>query len=178
MTSSNNFINFCATVSQPLTNGQQVKGGSCNTAPIGSIPSSSNMPAAKFVSPANLDTIKANETFTITLAIQNLETGNFVNADTNYLAAPQQVGASGNIKGHSHIVIQKLDSLNQTTPLDPTVFAFFLGLNAAAVNGQLTTNVTGGLPAGVYRLASINSAANHQPVVVAVAQRGSNDDIV
>lgn len=29
-TSSNNFINFCATVDFPLTNGQQVKGGSCN----------------------------------------------------------------------------------------------------------------------------------------------------
>lgn len=29
-TSSNNFINFCATVKLPLTNGQQVKGGSCN----------------------------------------------------------------------------------------------------------------------------------------------------
>jgi hypothetical protein len=27
--------------------------------------------------------------------------------------------------GHTHSVIQKLESLTQTTPLDPTVFAFF-----------------------------------------------------
>ncbi|TFY79009.1 hypothetical protein EWM64_g5000, partial [Hericium alpestre] len=29
---------------------------------------------------------------------------------------------------------------------------------------------------GTYRLSSINSAANHQPVLVAVAQHGSMDD--
>ncbi|KIM45605.1 hypothetical protein M413DRAFT_442265 [Hebeloma cylindrosporum] len=31
------------------------------------------------------------------------------------------------------------------------------------------------IPAGAYRIASINSAANHQPVIVPVAQRGSLD---
>ena len=46
-----------------------------------------------------------------------------------------------------------------------------------AVGGDLTADVSAGLPAGEYRIASINSAANHQPALSAVAQRGSNDDI-
>lgn len=52
------------------------------------------------------------------------------------------------------------------------------GLNAAAQGGVLTADVTSGLPAGDYRLCSINAAANHQPVIVPVAQHGSLDDCV
>lgn len=178
LTSSNNFINFCATVPNlPITDGKQIIGGSCNPAPMGVIAAKTNMPAAKFVKPANLDTIPANTNFTVALALNHLETGHFVNAATNYFAAPQVVNAQGDIQGHSHIVIEKLESLKQTTPADPVNFAYFKGLNAPAENGVLSV-VVPGLPAGVYRLASINSAANHQPALVAVAQHGSLDDMV
>lgn len=113
------------------------------------------------------------------MAIENLETGQFVNPNSNYLAAPQQLNSQGIIRGHSHVVIQRLQSLGQTTPLDPEKFDFFKGMNGAAVNGILTADVGGeGLPAGFYRLSSVNSAANHQPVLVAVAQRGALDDAV
>ncbi|KAH7912983.1 hypothetical protein BJ138DRAFT_1124720 [Hygrophoropsis aurantiaca] len=181
LTSTNNFINFCATLPNlPNTNGQQVKNGSCNPAPMGAIPSTSNMPSAKFVSPANMDVVPANTTFQVTLAIKGIETGFFVNADTNYFAAPQQVDStSGQIKGHSHIVIEALSSLSQTTPTDPTKFAFFLGLNSKADGkGQLYANVTGGLPEGAYKMSTINTAMNHQPVLVPVAQHGSLDDAI
>jgi len=179
LTSSNNFINFCATVPQlPITNGQQIKSGSCNSAPMGMIPSTNNMPSSKFVSPKNMDTIPANTNFTIQMAISNLDTGFFVNADENYFSAPQQLGSSGNIQGHSHVVIEKLSSISQTQPTDPTVFAFFKGLNDPAQNGVLTATVSGGLPAGAYRLASINTAANHQPALAPVAQHGALDDMV
>ena len=147
-------------------------------APMGAIASTNNMPSAKFQSPKNLDTLKANETFTIKLAVKNLATGNFVNADSNYFSAPQQVDGSGNIIGHSHAVIQNINSLSDTTVPDPTDFAFFKGLNDSAVNGILSVNVTGGLGVGTYRMATINSAANHQPALVAVAQHGSLDDII
>ncbi|KAI5123725.1 hypothetical protein M0805_000318 [Coniferiporia weirii] len=178
-TSSNNFINFCATVGNlPLTNGQQVKGGSCNAAPMGVIASTSNMPSAKFQFPQNMDVIKANSTFTVKMAIKNLATGNFVNADANYFSAPQTVDNSGDIVGHSHIVIEQISSISDTNPTDPTQFAFFKGLNDKADNGVLSVDVSGGLPTGTYRIASINSAANHQPVLVAVAQHGSLDDMV
>jgi len=179
LTSSNNFINFCLTVPNlPITNGKQITTGSCNPAPIGAIPSTSNMPSSKFSFPPNFGTIKANQTFTITMNIQNLVTGNFVNAEENYFAAPQQLNAQGQILGHSHVVVEQLTSLTDATPSDPTKFAFFKGLNAAAVNGQLTAVVTNGLAPGVYKLSSINTAANHQPAIVPVAQHGSLDDSV
>jgi hypothetical protein len=173
LTSTNNFINFCATVPNlPITDGKQIRTGSCNPAPIGVIPSTNNMPSCKFTVPKNGDTIPADQQFTISMAIQNLQTGNFVNAQQNYFAAPQQVNGQGTIIGHSHVVVEKLTALDQTTATNPNKFAFFKGLNAAAEGGVLTADVAKGLPAGAYRLCSINSAANHQPVIVAIAQHG------
>ncbi|KAI0662442.1 hypothetical protein C8Q70DRAFT_908839 [Cubamyces menziesii] len=179
LTSSNNFINFCATVPNlPITNGQQIKTGSCNPAPMGVIASNANMPSSKFVFPTNGGTVPANQNFTIKMAIQHLETGHFTNANENYFAAPQVVNAQGDIQGHSHVVIDPLPSIDSTTPTDPTAFVFFKGLNDVAEGGVLSVVVGGGLPAGAYRLASINTAANHQPALVAVAQHGALDDIV
>ncbi|KAI0791739.1 hypothetical protein C8Q75DRAFT_50886 [Abortiporus biennis] len=179
LTSSNNFINFCATVPNlPITNGQQIKTGSCNPAPMGVIAATTNMPSSKFTNPKNGDVIKANTAFTISMAISHLETGFFVNANENYFSAPQFTNSAGDIQGHSHVVVELLDSIEQTTPTNPNVFAFFKGLNDKASNGVLSADVTSGLPAGTYRLASINTAANHQPVLVAIAQHGSVDDMV
>ncbi|PIL25496.1 hypothetical protein GSI_13386 [Ganoderma sinense ZZ0214-1] len=179
LTSTDNFINFCLQFpGKQKTNGQQVIEGSCNQTPMGLIAAKTNMPSAKFQAPANGDKIAANKDFTIKLAINNLETGHFTNPATTFHMAPQTVNAQGNIKGHSHVVIQKLAALDQTTPVSPTDFVFFKGLNEKAVNGVLTTTVPGGLPKGVYRIATINSSSNHQPALVAVAQRGALDDMV
>jgi len=176
LTSTNNYINFC--IGKTLTNGQQIKTGSCNSTPMGDIPSTTKQPSAKFVSPANLDTIAANKAFTVQLAVINMETGNFVNPTTNYYSAPQQLNGQGLIVAHSHITIQQIKSLTDTAVPDPTKFAFFQGLNAAAKGGILSATVTGGLPAGVYRISSINTNANHSPVVGPVAQRGAFDDAI
>ncbi|KAG5643112.1 hypothetical protein DXG03_001538 [Asterophora parasitica] len=179
LTSTNNFINFCLTVPNlPITDGKQITTGSCNPAPIGAIPSTDNMPSSKFAFPANFGTVKANTPFTIQMNIQNLQTGFFVNAQSNYFAAPQQLNGQGQIQGHSHVVVEQLTALDQGTPTDPKKFAFFKGLNAAAAGGQLTADVTAGLPAGFYKLSSINTASNHQPVIVPVAQHGSLDDAI
>ena len=178
-TSTNNFINFCATVpDKPITNGKQIQTGSCNPAPMGVIAGTANMPSAKFVFPKNGQTIAANKNFTLKLAIKHLNTGFFTNPDASYFAGPQTVNDDGDITGHSHVVIEQLDALDQTTPTDPSKFVFFKGVNEKARNGTLSADVTGGLPKGVYRLASINSAANHQPVLVAIAQHGTLDDMV
>jgi hypothetical protein len=179
LTSPNNFINFCLTVPDlPLTNGKQIPTGSCNPAPIGIIPTIDNMPSSKFTNPLNGDTIPADTPFTITMAVSNLQTGFFVNAQQNYFAAPQQLGNGGSIIGHSHVVVEELTSLDQASPTDPKKFAFFKGLNAAAEGGELSAVVDKGLPAGFYRLCSINTAANHQPAIVPVAQHGSLDDCI
>ncbi|KAF4623213.1 hypothetical protein D9613_002000 [Agrocybe pediades] len=179
LTSTNNFINFCLlSPNLPITNGQQITSGSCNPAPIGLIPSVDKMPSAKFTNPKNGDTVAASKPFTISVVIKNLQTGSFVNANKNYFAAPQQLNGGGIIVGHSHVVIDPLSSLSQTTPTDPQKFIFFKGLNAVAQNGVLTADVTSGVPPGAYRLCSINTSSNHQPAIVPVAQHGFLDDCI
>ena len=145
---------------------------------MGAIPSSDNMPSVKFTIPKNGDTLQENTSFIIRMAVVNFQTGAFTNADESYFAAPQQLNGQGQIIGHSHVVVETLTALDQTTPTDPKKFAFFKGLNAVAANGVLTANVTTGLPVGFYKLSSINTAANHQPVLVPIAQRGSLEDTV
>ncbi|CAE6421961.1 hypothetical protein ACGC1H_001807 [Rhizoctonia solani] len=176
LTSKNNFINFCA--GKKLTNGQQVKGGSCNSTPMGELPSTSKQPSSKFTSPKNLDTIPANKAFTVKMAVKNMDMGNFVNPQTNYFGAPQQLNGQGIIVAHSHIVIEQIDSLTSTKVSDPNKFAFFQGLNAPAEGGVVSATVTNGLPAGTYKISSINTSANHAPVVGPVAQHGSFDDVI
>ncbi|KAI6134166.1 hypothetical protein EV401DRAFT_1909858 [Pisolithus croceorrhizus] len=140
LTSQNNFINWCSTLNLTMSNGTQIQSGFCNPAPMGAIPSTSNMPSAKFVTPSNLAVIPANTTFQVALA---------------------------------------LDNLTQTTPTDPTKFAFFAVLNGKAdAQGLLYANVTGGLPEGSYRMSSMNAAMNHQPLLVPVVQRGASDDAI
>lgn len=175
-TSKNNFINFCA--GKTITNGQQVTGGSCNPIPLGDIIPKANMPSCKFASPANQDKIPANQPFTIRMNINNMQAGVFTNAQKTYYMAPQQLNGQGILIGHSHFVIQKMGDFADPSILDAATFAFFKGINTAAQNGQLTADVTAGLPAGNYRLASINTDANHAPAIAAVAQHGWLDDIV
>ncbi|KAJ7451172.1 hypothetical protein FB451DRAFT_1051689, partial [Mycena latifolia] len=178
-TTTNNYINFCAlTLPQtPLTNGLQITTGSCNPAPIGLIPSVDHMPSAKYVFPKNGDTIPANQAFNAQLAIANLHAGVFTNAQKTYFAAPQTLDGEGLIVGHTHmVVIEALTAIDQIEPTDPTKFVFFKGVNDAAVNGLLTVPVTAGVPPGSYRICTINSSSNHQPVIVPIAQHGSLDD--
>ncbi|KAJ6616480.1 hypothetical protein B0H10DRAFT_1396726 [Mycena sp. CBHHK59/15] len=180
ITSINNFINFCALTlpNTALTNGTQNTDGSCNATPIGLIPPSSKMPAAKFIVPPNGGTVAANQNLTIQMNLANLEAGHFTNADTSYFAAPQTLNPQGIIVGHTHFVIEPLKSLGQTELTDPTHFLLFQGVNTAAVNGVVSLTVNKGVPAGFYRLCSINTAQNHQPVIVPIAQHGSLDDCV
>ncbi|CAK5264987.1 unnamed protein product [Mycena citricolor] len=178
-TSPNNFINFCAaTISNlPITNGQQVTTGSCNPIPMGQIPAKDKMPSAKFVFPPNQGTVTANQAFNVQLALKNIQTGVFTNAAFTYFMAPQKLNAQGQIIGHTHVVIEALSALGQTTPTDPTKFVFFKGIDAPAdANGIATAAVTAGVPAGSYRICSINTSANHVPAIVPIAQHGMLDD--
>lgn len=160
----------------PLTNGQQILTGSCNPTIMGVIVPKSSMPSAKIFNPPNFGTIKAGQSFTFSINVRNMQTGNFVNAQQNYFAAPQQVNNQGILIAHSHITVNKISSFQDTQALDPQLFVFFKGLNDPAVNGVLTADATGGLDPGFYRACTINSAANHQPALVAVAQHASLDD--
>ncbi|KAF8258553.1 hypothetical protein EI94DRAFT_1707901 [Lactarius quietus] len=177
-TSKNNFINFCIDKGD-ITNGTQNKNGSCNPIPMGQIPSIDNMPATKFQQPPNFSTVKANTNLTIKLAVANMDLGFFVNAETNYYSAPAQLNGRGHFVGHTHVCIQKLESLTSTNIVDTKIFTFFKGLNQKAdQDGTVSTVVPGGVPPGAYRLSSITTGANHQSLNMPVAQRGTIDDSI
>lgn len=145
---------------------------------MGDIPAKTQMISTVILNPQDGSSIEAGQTFNISLQVSNLAAGSFTNAVATYYSAPQSLSQEGIVVGHTHVTVQDTgDSLNPTTPLDPTQFAFFKGINDAG-NGQglLQAEVTGGLPAGNYRLCTLTSASNHQPVIMPVAQRGSQDD--
>lgn len=103
--------------------------------------------------------------------------GSFTNAQLNYYAAPAQLNDAKKVIGHTHVVIEPLTALDQTEPAKPTNFAFFKGVNTPPNgDGVVTADVSKGLAAGTYRLFSINTSSNHQPVLASVAQHGSMDD--
>jgi hypothetical protein len=145
---------------------------------MGDIPAKANMVSSVILFPTTGgQSIPSDTTFNITVQTANLVAGSFTNADATYYAAPQAL-SGGNVVGHTHVTVQDLgNNLNPTTALDPTQFAFFKGINDAG-NGQglLSATVTGGLPAGNYRVCTLASASNHQPVLMPVAQRGTADD--
>jgi hypothetical protein len=176
LTSTNNFINNCA--GKTLTNGLQITTGSCNGITMGDIPAKTNMVSTIILNPPQGGAaIPSDTTFNITLQTANLVAGSFTNADATYYAAPQFL-SGGSIVGHTHVTVQDLGAnLNPTAALDATQFAFFKGINDAGNGkGLLSAEVTGGLPAGNYRVCTLASASNHQPVLMPVAQRGSSDD--
>lgn len=146
---------------------------------MGQIPSKDTMTSVVITSPKNGDSIGSGEEFTITVQVDNLEAGAFTNAVASYYAAPQQL-KGGKIVGHIHVTVQDTGAnLNPTKPLDATKFAFFKGINDVGDgSGGLSADVAGGLPAGNYRLCTLVSAANHQPVIMPVAQRGAQDDCI
>lgn len=73
---------------------------------------------------------------------------------------------------HNQVTVQDLlGFLTPKTPPDPTTsVVHFKGIdNAADANGELT-DIVSGLPAGFYRVCSMSSASNHQPVIMPVAK--------
>ncbi|KAK4639879.1 hypothetical protein QC761_0112840 [Podospora bellae-mahoneyi] len=174
-TNPSNFINFC--VGQTLTNGRQNSAGSCNGIPMGKIPASSNMITSIITHPQPGDIIPAQKTFNVTIQTRHLRAGFLVNPSVAYYTAPQDLDENGDIIGHCHITIQNIGSLRSVNPPDPTKFAYFKGVDDEGNGkGGLQAEVTGGLLEGVYRVCTIISARNHQPVVMPIAQRGSQDD--
>ncbi|KAK4153509.1 hypothetical protein C8A00DRAFT_15262 [Chaetomidium leptoderma] len=174
-TDAANFINFCA--GRTLTNGLQNTAGSCNGIPMGRLPATTNMISSIITSPQPGDRVQPNTTFTVSIQTRHLRAGYLVNPSTNYYTAPQDLDEHGNVIGHCHISIQHIGSLQSLVAPDPTVFAYFKGVDDDGDgNGGLAAEVTGGLPEGVYRVCTMIAARNHQPVAMPVAQRGAQDD--
>ncbi|KAF1735625.1 hypothetical protein CRV24_004551 [Beauveria bassiana] len=158
--SNNNFINFCQ--GKTLTNGAQVRQGSCNGIVMGNIPAVEKMVSSVFVQPQNGDNLPPKQEFDIQVQMANFAPGTFTNATSNYYSAPQDTNGQGFIIGHTHVTVQDTGrGLNPQQPLNPQEFVFFKGINDAG-NGQglLSAKVAGGLPPGNYRADSLFPGAD------------------
>lgn len=170
LTDDANFINFCK--DKTLTNGLQNEAGSCNPIPMGDLPAKSKMASAIITSPVPGGEPAANTDFDVLVSIKNVELGTFCNPESQYYTAPQQLGKSGAVIGHTHITIQDIGSLTPTEAPDAAVFAFFKGINDAGDgNGHVKATVAKGLKAGTYRICTMTGASTHQAVLMPVAQR-------
>ncbi|CAJ0826272.1 3440_t:CDS:2, partial [Entrophospora sp. SA101] len=161
--------NLCK--NKKLTNGQQFRQGSCSQTIQGEIPSVNKMPSTLIIEPINGQILKSQQSFRVKTKTSNLITGFFTDPNEKYYAEPQLL-KNGVIKGHSHVTIQKLDGNNLPDAKD---FAFFKGLDQPDKNGILSVKVKG-LSPGDYRICTLVSSFSHQPVIMPVAKRGSQDD--
>jgi hypothetical protein len=129
----------------------------------------------KFTQGAVLD---ANSDITVSLVNANIVTGFFSDPNLQYYLFPQNLDpATGFIKGHQHVTVQSLARSNVAP--NAQQFEFFKGLNDPAVNGILSVVIPAGtLSVGLHRICSISGSESHQPVVMPVAQRGSQDDCI
>lgn len=167
--------NVCDISKKDLFNGTQNPDGECVTTVMGEVPSKNQMVSTIIRFPKDGDVIMENTTFTVRTVSQNLDAGFFDDPAAQYYLFPQTLNDDGLIQGHSHVTIQKI--IDEDQPLDPTIFAFFKGLNDGPdANGELSVNVTNGLPAGKYRVCTMVASFAHQPTLMPIAQRGSQDD--
>ncbi|EQL02218.1 ribosomal protein s17 [Ophiocordyceps sinensis CO18] len=180
ITDKANFINFCD--GKQLTNGLVIeKGPSCNGIPMGDIPAPDQMVSALFIEPKNGQKMALNQSFKIQVMIANLNAGSFTNATSTYYSAPQFLDKEGRVVGHTHITIQNLDETLDGGPVpDPAKFATFKAItDEGDGKGLLSTTVDGGLTTpGEKRMCTLVAAANHQPVIMAAALRGAQDDCI
>ncbi|KAJ3088428.1 hypothetical protein HK102_008770 [Quaeritorhiza haematococci] len=165
-----------------LSDGTQNKGGACSLTVQGAIPSFDKMVSSVITEPKNGASIPAAAPFQITVRVNNMNLGAFDNPQTAYYRTPQTLDKTGRIIGHTHVVMQLMPNENPDQPLDARNFAFFRGLDFRPKDGN-TLSIT--VPAdktplktGPYRICSMAGSRAHQPVVMPVAQRGSQDDCI
>ncbi|KAI8814991.1 hypothetical protein BJ742DRAFT_671051, partial [Cladochytrium replicatum] len=160
-----------------VADGTQNKAGSCTSTSQGALPSFDRMTSTIIVNPQQGATIFADKENVVQIQNQGIKTGFFINPNTGYYIVPQTLDGAGTIEGHQHITVQHLANTN-TAP-DPRVFAFFKGINDAADgSGRLQAVIPANTlkQAGLTRICSITGSFAHQPVIMPVAQRGSQDD--
>ncbi|GES88738.1 ribosomal protein s17 protein [Rhizophagus clarus] len=161
-------------------NGKQIRGGFCSETIQGDVPSADKMTSTLIISPQNEALLQPNEPFSVDVSIQNLGTGFFSDPETQYYTKPQSLNGQGIIEGHTHVTIQRLSGDH---PPDARKFDFFKGLNDKAKKGTLSVDVIGdngkaGLPIGRYRVCTMSSSFAHQPLLMPIAKRGSQDDCI
>lgn len=156
-----------------LSDGTQIRKGSCSKTIQGEIPAVNKMTSTLITSPKSEAVLKANKPFSVDISVSHLSTGHFSDPDHEYYTKPQSL-SKGVIKGHTHVTIQQLDDDH---PPNAEKFVFFEGVNAGAKKGRLSVDVvrkdgTPGLPAGRFRICTMAGSFSHQPLLMPVAKRG------
>ncbi|KAI8903557.1 hypothetical protein EDD86DRAFT_214739, partial [Gorgonomyces haynaldii] len=163
-------------------NGSQLKTGGvgCSDTPQGLLMDINQMASTLIVSPKDGGVFDASINNTVVLDNGNLEAGFFNNPNAEYYLVPQTLNNQGIAQGHQHVTMQKIAG---DGALDPTVFAFFKGVNDAEVDPEkreLKANIIAGAikENGLYRICTITGSDGHQPLLSPVVQRGPQDDCI
>ena len=173
---SDQVLKFCK--GHRLNDGTQIKTGSCSATIQGAIPSIDKMISTLIISPKNGATLSAGKNITVEVKTKNMDLGLFLNPQVEYYTHPQTLNSKGLIQGHQHVVVQKINFDSQTPP-DAQKFEFFKGLDEnPSSNNILSTVIPNGLKKGEYRICTMTGSASHQPAIMPVAQRGSQDDCI
>jgi hypothetical protein len=173
---NNRFANFCSQTGLKLADGSQNPNGFCSETIQGAIPKVKQMPSSVIVKPEDGANLDLNAPFRVEILTQNLQSGFFDDIKTKFYATPQTLNKEGVIQGHQHITIQRLNG-NQIP--NAQSFDFFHWLKDTDQNGVRFANVDKGLrQTGTFRICTFTGTSGYQPVIMAVAQRGSQDDCI
>ncbi|KAJ3367607.1 hypothetical protein GGF31_007420 [Allomyces arbusculus] len=178
----NNGAAFCksAGFGNAIADGTQKRTVTCSQTVQGVIPAFDKMVSTIILTPASGARIKRGQDINVSVRTQNMQLGFFEDPASRYYLSPQTLNGQGVIEGHQHVALQRLG--NGQTPPDPRSeqLAFFKGLDQKSNNNVLTVTIPGAnlTQAGTYRLCTITGTRSHQPVIMPVARRGSQDDCI
>ncbi|RHZ35426.1 hypothetical protein [endosymbiont GvMRE of Glomus versiforme] len=173
-----NVDSICKKSKLPSNEGKQIRDGFFSTTQQGEIPNINNMVSSLIIKPDFNQKLPSNKAFDVTVITSNLELGHFSNADNRYYSFSQCLNNKGQIKGHQHVTVQKINDKN---PPDAKDFVFFAGLNKKPDNSgilSVSVNATSLLNPGLYRICVMSSSFSHQPLLMPIAKRGAQDDCI
>ncbi|EGF79024.1 hypothetical protein BATDEDRAFT_37164 [Batrachochytrium dendrobatidis JAM81] len=162
----------------PSKGAQFSSGQGCSSTVQGLIPSNDKMVSTIITAPDDGARVDPSVELSVTFIVQNLDTGFALNPDTEFLLAPQTIGKdSGFIEGLVNLVIQQLTGISAP---DSRNFSFFVSLTNPSPDGSYTVTVPPKTlnATGDYRICTMATSASFHPVIMPVAQRGSQDDCI
>jgi hypothetical protein len=176
-------VQFCAQSGAGEATGQQQRNGGqiCSSTQQGLIPDVNNMISTMITQPQTGATVDASQGFQVVFSVNNLMAGVSVNLQNQFLLSPQTLAGNGLIEGFEQLTIQPLASVNRAPAAATT--SFFQTLTQAS-DGNGRTTYTVNVPAGqiqttgLHRICTMAANAGGAPVVMPVAQRGSQDDCI
>jgi hypothetical protein len=180
--SRDNGVDFCSLAGYTqdlLSNGTQRQISTCSTTTMGALPSFENMVSTIILQPQNSDIVPLNTNVTVIIKSFGIDYGFFDDPTVSYYISPQTLNQNGQIQGHNHITVQKIE--DQINPPDPKTPVFFKGLNEDDNNtGILSVEIDGQVfnTTGVYRICTMTASRSHAPVLMPVARRGAQDDCI